>query len=48
MGTIANRMRPEDVSAVAAWLAAQDVPRGAAPAARPAAPLPLDCGSDLQ
>lgn len=48
MGTIANRLSPEDVSAVAAWLAAQDVPRGAAPAARLAAPLPLDCGSGLQ
>jgi cytochrome c553 len=48
MGTIANRLSPDDVSAVAAWLAAQDVPRDGAPAARLAAPLPLDCGSGLQ
>ena len=48
MGTIAKRLSPEDVSAVAAWLAAQDVPRDGAPAARLAAPLPLDCGSGLR
>ncbi len=48
MATIAGRLSLADVGAVAAWLAAQPVPRDSAPAAPPlpAAPqLPLDCGS---
>ncbi len=52
MATIANRLSAEDVSALAAWLAAQDVPADSRPAARldtrRAAPLPLECGSGLQ
>jgi cytochrome c553 len=48
MATIANRLSAEDVSAAAAWLAAQDLPADSRPAARLPAPLPLDCGSGLQ
>jgi cytochrome c553 len=44
MGEIARRMSPEDIGAVAAWLAAQPV-TDARPAAALAAPLPVACGS---
>lgn len=49
MATIANRLSPEDVSAVASWLASQPVPVDASPAAAPPQlPLPLECGSGLR
>ncbi len=48
MATIANRLSTEDVSAVAAWLAAQDLPADARPAPRLDAALPLECGSGLR
>ena len=45
MAEIAHRLAPEDVSAVAAWLASQPLPADAKPAnALPADP-PLRCGS---
>ena len=45
MAEVANRLAPEDVPLIAAWLAAQPVPSGmhAAPSIRQ--PLPLECGS---
>lgn len=47
MGTVARRLAPEDVAALAAWLSAQPVPQGAAARAAPAPqqPRPLRCGS---
>jgi len=44
MATIAHRLSPEDVGAVAAWLAEQEPPRQAAPAEHAPAELPLRCG----
>ncbi len=48
MGTVAKRLSGTDVTAVAAWLAAQPVPADAKPIERLPAPLPMDCGRDLQ
>lgn len=49
MAQIAQRLAPEDVTAVTAWLAAQAVPSNAKPASEPPAPVPgtarLECGS---
>ncbi|MBX3606591.1 MAG: c-type cytochrome [Piscinibacter sp.] len=44
MATIAERLTPQDVAALAAWLAGQPVPAGAHPAARPERRAPLECG----
>jgi cytochrome c553 len=44
MARIARQMVPEDVSAVASWLAAQPVPVPAHPQAALSGPMPLDCG----
>jgi cytochrome c553 len=44
MATIASRLTPEDVGALAGWLAAQPVPAGARPAGAVRRPLPLACG----
>jgi len=44
MARIARRMLPEDVSAVASWLAAQPVPVPAHPEADSPGPMPMDCG----
>ena len=44
MAQIARRLDPEDVNALAHWLAAQPVPDGAH-AAAPPSPSPLRCGS---
>jgi cytochrome c553 len=48
MATIANRLSPQDVSAVAAWLAARTPPADARPVPQLKLPLPLECGSGLQ
>lgn len=48
MAEIAKRLPAEDVRAVAVWLAAQPVPPGAKPIAKPDLPLPLECGSGLR
>ena len=45
MAQIAQRVTADDVSAVAAWLAAQPIPTPAAPATAQPAKLPLACGS---
>ena len=47
MAQVSRQLRPEDVAAVAGWLAAQPVPAGILPAPAPATPvrLPLACGS---
>ena len=45
MAAIASRLTPEQVEAVAAWLAAQRVPPGARPAAGFRGELPMACGS---
>lgn len=45
MATITARMSPDDVAAVAGWLAAQPSPADARPDAAPLRPLPLACGS---
>lgn len=44
MHTVAQRLTPRDVGAVASWLAAQPVPTGARPAPGRPANLPLPCG----
>lgn len=48
MALISHRMRPEDIGAVAAWLAAQPVPAGHRPEAASAAPAPLACGAIIR
>lgn len=45
MAEIAQRLTPDDVSAVAAWLASRPLPASAKPATSLPAPLPIDCGS---
>lgn len=45
MATIAHKLTPEDIDAASTWLSMQPVPADASPAPRPAAPLPLACGS---
>ena len=45
MAEISRRLAPEDVSAVAAWLAAQPVPAHAVADAPGPTPAPLPCGS---
>lgn len=44
MADIAQRLTPEDVSAVAAWLASRPLPASAKAAATLPEPLPLECG----
>jgi cytochrome c553 len=44
MAQIAQRLAPQDLNAVAHWLAAQPVPAGPRPALTPST-LPLRCGS---
>jgi cytochrome c553 len=44
MAQIAERLSPEDVAAVAAWLAAQPMPVDTHPANAFTAPPPLECG----
>lgn len=48
MAQIANRLSPDDLGALATWLAAQPVPANAKPAATVDQPLPQDCGSGLR
>lgn len=45
MATVAKQLRPEEVSAVSAWLAAQPVPNGGKSAAALPKPMPLRCGA---
>lgn len=45
MAKVAHRLRPSDVEAVAAWLAAQAVPEDAQPDTTFERPPPLECGS---
>ena len=44
MAQIAQRLAPQDISALSHWLAAQPVPVPAKPAAALPAPMPLECG----
>ena len=44
MAQIAQRLAPQDISALSQWLAAQPVPAHAKPAAALPAPIPLECG----
>lgn len=44
MAQIAQKLTPDDVSAVSAWLSAQRVPDAGKPAAALPAPLPIRCG----
>lgn len=48
MGEIARRLSADDLAAMATWLSSQPVAQAAAPAARVAEPLPLECGSGLR
>jgi len=48
MGEIAQRLTPEDIGAVSAWLAAQPVPEAYRPGPPSAQPLPLECGSQAR
>jgi cytochrome c553 len=43
MAKIAAKLIPEDIAALAVWIAAQPVPPGAS-AAQPSHPAPIDCG----
>jgi cytochrome c553 len=45
MADIARRLSPEDLAAVTGWLAAQPVPRKAAPARAPRKPPAIACGT---
>ena len=45
MAQIAQRLAPQDVSALSQWLSAQRVAGSARPAAAPTAALPMPCGS---
>jgi cytochrome c553 len=45
MHEIAMRLTPQDIGAVASWLAAQPLPPDPKPAATLPAPLPMACGS---
>lgn len=45
MADIAQRLTPDDVSAVAAWLASRTLPTPAKAVTELPEPLPLDCGS---
>ena len=44
MAQVAQRLSPEDISAVSAWLAAQPVPTPATAPPAPSTPLPIACG----
>jgi cytochrome c553 len=44
MAKITAQLTPEEINAVSIWLAAQPVPADSKPAARLAAPLPMECG----
>lgn len=44
MAQVAQRLAPNDIAAVASWLAAQPLPADTHPAAAPLQPLPLRCG----
>jgi len=44
MSELAKTLQPDDIGAVAAWLATQPVPGDAKPIAALGAPLPLKCG----
>ena len=44
MPQIAQRLAPQDISALSQWLAAQPVPAHAKPATALPAPMPLECG----
>lgn len=48
MKAITARMAPEDVAAVASWLAAQPLPADTHAEASVSTPLPLPCGSGLK
>jgi cytochrome c553 len=45
MAQVAQRLAPQDISALSQWLSAQRVPHGARPEAAAPGPLPLPCGS---
>lgn len=45
MASIAQALTPQEVGALAGWLASQPVPTPSRAVAAPAAPWPLDCGS---
>jgi cytochrome c553 len=44
MARLAQRLQPQDITAVADWLAAQPLPVGASAAPRPPAAWPMPCG----
>jgi cytochrome c553 len=48
MATIAQRLRPDEITALASWLAAQQPPAAGAPQVQARAPLPISCGSGLR
>lgn len=48
MHTVASRLSNDDITAVAAWLAASPGPANPAPVARGSLKLPLACGSEPQ
>lgn len=45
MRVIAQRLAPEDIAAATAWISTRPAGPKVRPAARPAAPLPLECGA---
>lgn len=48
MAEIAKRLAPDEVGAVAAWLASQKLPTVSKPADKIDLPLPMECGSGLK
>jgi len=45
MAMLAQRLQPQEITAVADWLAAQPLPASAGAAARPPSTWPMHCGS---
>ncbi len=45
MAQVANRLSDDEISAIATWLSAQEVPGDSRPATPSSAPRPLECGS---
>lgn len=46
MATIAERLAPEDIGALSAWLSAQPLPQPSKPLQQLPAPLPMACGGE--
>ncbi len=48
MATIAQRLQPDEIAALASWLASRPPPAAGTPKAHARPPLPIECGSGLK